>query len=109
MTYSRWYDKNELTNRIMHAFENADENIREELANEIIQIILNRQNNLDNFIQIINGKISSNRGRWYDKNESLLTSVKMIKKISQNKDSETLKEVLSTIISYNQEEIRNHG
>jgi hypothetical protein len=105
MQYQRWYDKNELLKYIMEAMENTDASTRNAIANDIIQLIVEKQYDVDDFIQIINNQSPVVRKRWYDEDEAMHSAVAMIKNIDDDEKLEVLKEIYTTIIDFNNERL----
>ncbi len=95
MNYVRWYDKDPDLSRLMAFIENLSEDIRDEIAQDLIQIILSEiKTNKDGEIsQLSDNKIVEYR-RWYDKNISLHSAIEIIK----NLDSEQRKEIISLLM-----------
>lgn len=100
MDNKRWYDKNEILQQIMNMLENTDPALREDIANDIIQLIINRQYDIDSFIQIINNHTPFNRNRWYDKNETMHSAAEMLKNVEESEKKELFNEILFTILNY---------
>ncbi len=98
MAFQRWYDKNEKLQKAMGLFEHANLSMQDEIADDIIQLIIDRQNDIDNFIQIINSQVSPLRRRWYDRNENLLSSVEMLKHLEKIEEKELLNEMINVIM-----------
>jgi len=101
MNYKRWYDKNEILKQIMEMLEKSDPNTRNDIANDIIQLIINKQYDIDNFIQIIYNQDSSARNRWYDQDETMHSAVEMLKSTDENEKKELFNEILNTILNFN--------
>ena len=105
MNYKRWYDKNEILKQIMEMLEKADPEMRNDIADDIIQLIIDKQYNVDNFIQVINHQIPSKRTRWYDEDETMYSVVEMLKNVGENEKNELYKEILTTILDLNNEKM----
>jgi len=101
MQYKRWYDKNDALKQIMEILENSDFDTRNDIANDIIQLIVNKQYDVDNFIQIFNEQVPLTRNRWYDKDETIFSAVEMLKTINESDKKELFKEILNTILNFN--------
>jgi len=103
MQHKRWYDKNEALKQIMEILESSDPETRNDIANDIIQLIINKQYDIDNFIQVINHESLSNRNRWYDQDETMHSAVEMLKNIDENEKKELFKEILTTLLNFGNE------
>lgn len=103
MKHERWYDKNTILKQIMETLENIDSDSQNDIANDIIQTIVSSKCNVDNFIHIINDQTPSIRNRWYDKDETLLSAVEMLKNTDENEKKELLNEILTNILRINTE------
>lgn len=105
MVFKRWYDHNPILKQIMEILEHANPDIQEDIVSDIIQIIISKQYDTDNFIQSIDNQIPLQRKRWYDEDETLHSAVEMLKNIDENDKKELLSEILSIIIRYNDEKM----
>lgn len=97
MEYTRWYDRDSYIKLFMNTLEQLDDNSKIELSSELIQIIIqnNYVDDLDEFIEKINSSYLSLRRRWYDKYETILSAIEMIKHITENVDNNTKIELLT--------------
>lgn len=102
MKHKRWYDKDEALKRIMEFLENSDADRQDEVANDIIQLIVNKQYDVDNFIQVINSQTPEIRNRWYDKDETMHSAIEMLKNVDENEKKELFNEILNTFIFENE-------
>lgn len=95
MNYVRWYDKDSDLSRLMSFIEGLTDEIKDEIAQDLIQIILAEiKTNQDNEIfQLSENNIKEYR-RWCDKNAHLHSAVEIIK----NLDTEKRKEIISLIM-----------
>lgn len=101
MQHKRWYDKNEILSKIMITLEQSDPETRNEIANDIIQLIFKKEYyDVDNFIQIINEQVPFKRTRWYDTDETIYSVVEMLKNINENDKKEFFQEILTTILDF---------
>ena len=103
MQYKRWYDKNETLKQIMEFLEKSNLQTRDNIANDIIQLIINRQYDVDNYIHFINDNDSLSRNRWYDIDETMHSAVEMLKSLEENEKTELFNEILTTIIDISNE------
>ncbi|OGI19560.1 MAG: hypothetical protein A2287_07620 [Candidatus Melainabacteria bacterium RIFOXYA12_FULL_32_12] len=107
MHYTRWYDQDNYTRLLMSTLEQLEDEIKIELASDLIQLIIqsNYSSNLDILIKEINVQYDSSKRRWYDQNETVLSAVKMLKYISTYVNGDNKKDLLSefllSLISYN--------
>jgi len=100
MQYLRWYDTNDALKQIMEIMENSDLNTRHDIANDIIQLIVNQQYDVDNFIQIINDQSPLMSNRCYDKDEIIFSAVEMLKILNKNEEKELFKKILNNILDF---------
>ncbi len=99
--YTRWYDKDEDLSIVMQALEYADDETKLAVAADLIQMVMaKRDTETDEFIEEINEEYIPVRRRWYDKFETLFSGVEMLKYLSPQERSETLKEVISSLIFF---------
>ena len=95
MNYVRWYDKDPDLSHLMKFLEGLNEEDREEIAQDLIQIILSEiKTNQDGEISILADNKITEYKRWYDKNISLHSAIEIIK----NLDSEKRKEIISLLM-----------
>ena len=95
MNYVRWYDKDPDLSHLMKFLEGLNEEVREEIAQDLIQIILSEiKTNQDGEISILADNKITEYKRWYDKNISLHSAIEIIK----NLDSEKRKEIISLLM-----------
>ena len=95
MNYVRWYDKDPDLSHLMKFLESLNEDIREEIAQDLIQIILGEiRTNQDGEISILADSKITEYKRWYDRNLSLHSAVEIIK----NLDTEKRKEIISLLM-----------
>ena len=95
MHYVRWYDKDSDLSRLMSFMEGLSDEIKEEVAQDLIQIILSEvKTNQDNeLLQLSNNNLNQYR-RWYDKNMNLHSAIEIIK----NLDTEKRKKIISLLM-----------
>ena len=102
--YTRWYDKEKDLSIVMQALEFADDDTKLAIAADLIQMVMaKRETETDEFIEEINEEYIPVRRRWYDKFETLFSAVEMLKYISPEERSETLKEVINSLIYFQNE------
>ena len=99
--YTRWYDKEEDLSIVMKALEFADDDTKLAVAADLIQMVMSkRDTETDEFIEEINEEYIPVRRRWYDKFETLFSAIEMLKYLSPEERSDTLKEVINSIIYF---------
>ena len=106
MTHSRWYDQDKNLKLLFKLLQKLPLSEQNTIASEIIQILMQKNPHSDEFIS--NLDYIADRHRWYDKSETLHSSIKMLKNLSIEDRSEVLSEVFSTIfeaIHQNKEEL----
>lgn len=80
MNEVRWYDKDPDLSHLMSFLEGLDEKIRDDIAQDLIQIILNElHTNQDCEISLLCENNVAVYKRWYDKNLSLHSAFEIIK------------------------------
>ena len=95
MNYVRWYDKDPDLSSLMAFLESLNDEVRDEVAQDLIQIILSElKTNTDGEISLLNENKITEYKRWYDKNISLHSAVEIIK----NLDDAQRKEIISLIM-----------
>ena len=102
--YTRWYDKEEDLSIVMKALEFADDDTKLAVAADLIQMVMvKRDTETDEFIEEINEEYIPVRRRWYDKFETLFSAIEMLEYLSPEERSETLKEVINSLIFFQKE------
>ncbi len=101
MDYTRWYDSDDRIRFIIDTIESFEEIVRFEVAEDLIQIIVNNKYppELDEFLNKLNSSYVANRRRWYDRDERVHSAVEMLKYINEAEKRELIKEYLYSIIS----------
>ena len=104
----RWYDKEEQLSLVMRALEFADDDIKISIAADLIQMVLANRDieEVDDFMEEINEEYVPVRKRWYDKFETVHTAVEMLKHLSPDERTGTLKEVINSIIYFQAQNIK---
>ncbi len=100
MQYTRWYDKDQTLSFVMSALENIDEQIRQAVATDLLQLIMQKDENQDNLIKTLDQQYTGARRRWYDKEDTIHSSVELLKTIDKPERDPILKEVLYTIMHF---------
>lgn len=99
MNYVRWYDKDSDLSRLMSFIEGLPDDIKDEIAQDLIQIILSEvKTNQDNeLFQLSENNITQYR-RWYDKNVHLHSAVEIIKNLDTQKRKEIISLLMESIV-----------
>lgn len=97
--FIRWYDKDPELSRLMAFIENLPENVRDEVAHDLIQIILNelKINNDAEIFELGKNKISQYR-RWYDNNVTLHSAIEIIENLDDDKRAEIIQFSMESIV-----------
>lgn len=100
MQFTRWYDKDKNLRFIVNVLEKLDEETRNNLASEIIQILISdKYPDTDEFIEQINSNWIASSNRWYDQDEIVHSAVEMLKYADTEEKRDLLKEFLYSIIN----------
>lgn len=105
MAYKRWYDKDIILKQIVSLLEKLDEETQNDIANDIIQLIIEKQYDSDDFIKVINSDTPSGESRWYDKNETLQSAVEMLKDTDEYERRELFNELLISFFNFSNAEV----
>ncbi len=99
MDYVRWYDKDPDLSHLMKFLEGLNEEVRDEIAQDLIQIILGElETNKDSELsQLSTMKIGDYR-RWYDKNLTLHSAVEIIKNLDNDQREQILSLIMESIV-----------
>ena len=99
MNYVRWYDKDPDLSSFMSFIEGLSEDIKSEIALDLIQIILSEiKINKDNELFLLSeGNITQYR-RWYDQNRNLHSAVEIIKNLDVQKRREVISLIMESIV-----------
>lgn len=97
--YVRWYDKDPDLSHLMTFIENLPDNIRDEIAHDLIQIISNelKINNDAEIFELGKNNISQYR-RWYDDNITLHSAIEIIKNLDSEKRNEIIQYIMESIV-----------
>lgn len=99
MKYERWYDKDPDLSHLMKFLETLNEEIREEIARDLIQIILSElETNKDIEISQLNQLKITNYKRWYDTNLSLHSAIEIIKNLDKNYREEIIAMIMESVV-----------
>lgn len=99
MKYVRWYDKDSDLSRLLSFIEGLSDDIKDEIAQDLIQIILSEvKTNQDNeLFQLSENNITQYR-RWYDKNVHLHSAIEIIKNLDMQKRKEIISLLIESIV-----------
>lgn len=97
--YIRWYDKDPDLSHLMAFIENLPDNIREEIAQDLIQIISNelKINNDTELFELGKNSLAKYR-RWYDYNITLHSAIEIIKNLNTEKRTEIIHSIMESIV-----------
>lgn len=99
MKYSRWYDKDNNLKIIVETLEKMSDGIKLSVANDIIQMVMERSDT-DRVIEVLNSSYIADRRRWYDANETLHSAVELLKYIEETERTYILYEIAASIIHF---------
>lgn len=97
--YIRWYDKDPDLSHLMSFIENLPDNIREEISQDLIQIISNelKINNDAELFELGKNGLAKYR-RWYDYNITLHSAIEIIKNLTTEKRTEIIHSIMESIV-----------
>lgn len=99
MKYVRWYDKDPDLSSLMSFLESLNEDVRDEIAQDLIQIILSEiKTNTDGEISHLNENRITEYKRWYDKNLSLHSAIEIIKNLNDEQRQEIISLIMESIV-----------
>ncbi|MDD3419856.1 MAG: hypothetical protein PHE78_04560 [Candidatus Gastranaerophilales bacterium] len=98
MEHLRWYDNDENLKLLFKVLQKLPLEAQNTIGCEIVQVMLQKKINTDDLLAKL--EYVPQRNRWYDKSESLHSSIKMLKTLSVEERAEILSEVFSTIVSF---------
>jgi len=89
----------------MNTLENVSDETKISVAVDLLQMVLKlRYPETDEFIEELNANHVKTRRRWYDRNENLHSAIETLKHISNDEKCHLLREILYSIIYFNEEE-----
>ena len=99
MKYVRWYDSDPNLSHLMSFLETLNDEIRDEIARDLIQIILSELNTDKdiNLTQLGELKIT-NYKRWYDKNLSLHSAIELIRNLNKEHRDEIIASIMESVV-----------
>src|SRR5574344_635523 len=99
MSYSRWYDKNPDLKDLFDFMEKFSENLKREVAQEIIQILMTEFDfDMDKEISKMSEACSYEYRRWYDYNIDMYTSFELIKKMDYETQNIAVEKISAMIL-----------
>lgn len=99
MKYVRWYDSDPNLSHLMKFLETLNEEIREEIAHDLIQIILSELNtDKDTDLTQLGELKITNYKRWYDKNISLHSAIEIIRNLNQEHRDEIVESIMESVV-----------
>ena len=97
MKFVRWYDKDPYLSQMMKILEGLPTQIQETIAQDLLQIVMEKQKqNDDGKIAYLNKNLSTQYRRWYDVNPNLLSSMEILR----NADEQTKKEICESVMEF---------
>lgn len=99
MNYVRWYDKDPDLSHLMHFIEGLNDEVRNEIAQDLIQIMTSELSiNADGQISDISSSGVTEYKRWYDRNITLHSAVEMIKNLDTEERREIIERIMESIV-----------
>ena len=99
MKYVRWYDKDPDLSSLMSFMKSMDEEVRDEVAQDLIQIILSEiEANTDGELSHLNDNKITEYKRWYDKNLSLHSAIEIIKNLNEEQRKQIISLIMESIV-----------
>ena len=99
MQYVRWYDSDPDLSHLMKFIETLNEDIRDEIARDLIQIILAElETNKDSDLSQLSELKITNYKRWHDKNISLHSAIEIIKNLAPNHREEIIASIMESVV-----------
>ncbi len=99
MNYVRWYDKDPDLSHLMKFLEGLNEEIRDEIAQDMIQILMGElSSNADGKISDLSALTITEYKRWYDQNLSLHSAVELIKNLNDQDRKEIIERLMESIV-----------
>lgn len=94
MDYVRWYDKDPDLSHLMTFMQGLNDELREEIAQDLIQILMSEIcTDSDGEISVLGESKLTTYKRWYDEDITLHSAIEIIK----NLDTEKRKEIISSL------------
>jgi hypothetical protein len=97
--FTRWYDKDEKLKVIVQFIELLDDEKKEEIANDLIQLILEyKKTTADKMIETLNKNYVEVRKRWYDRSENLHFAIEMLKNSDDFEKQVIIRELMYSLL-----------
>lgn len=91
----RWYDKDENMKLLINMMEKLPYDAQENIATEIIQLLMQKDIQADEFIK--NLEYVPSRHRWYDRSENVHSAVKMLKNLTVEQRKDVFSEIFTSV------------
>lgn len=100
--YSRWYDKYPDLKSLMQLLENVDDYNIELIAQDFIQIIMQKyKDKFDKVIEDLSKNAPPGYKRWYDRSYNLHTCIEFLKTIdSEEERNELINDFIMALLSF---------
>lgn len=99
MEIVRWYDKNPSLKEVFEFIQQLDGALQNELAKDIIQILMNEFNlNSDVCINKISKNYNYECKRWYDNNIDLYSAFEIIKELPESTQAAVVKSIVESAL-----------
>lgn len=99
--HKRWYDSDPQLKMVLNFLEVAPDNIRSDVAMDIIQIILQEDfTSTDELINFSRNNYIGSSERWYDIDDLIHTAVEMIKLLNDDERTIVLSEAAQSIMYF---------
>lgn len=99
MKQLRWYDKDSRLKSVFEFIQSFDNSIQDEIAKDIIQILLNDLNiNLDEKLNEMSRRCDYEYKRWYDRNADLFSSFELIKNLPDELKREVVRKIAESVL-----------
>ncbi|MDD3149518.1 MAG: hypothetical protein PHV68_01695 [Candidatus Gastranaerophilales bacterium] len=111
MIFTRWYDRDKNLKLIVETLEYIDANTKLELADDIIQIIIDGIGiSSDELIDKLDKDYVPGGKRWYDSVDKLYSAVEMLKYTDELQRTEIIKEIMYSVLYFKNIDIsgKNH-
>ena len=97
--YVRWYDKDPDLSHLMKFIESLNDDIRDSIAHDLIQIILS-EIDTNNDVEIYQLGLTNcgNYQRWYDKHATLHSAIEIIRNLNSEKRVEIIQLIMESIV-----------
>ena len=101
MEFKRWYDAFPHLKAIILLLENVEEKNLELIAQDFLQIIMDKYNKqFDEIIKILDENAPPRYSRWYDKNYNLHTCIEFVKTLDDSEKEVLINLFLVSLLSF---------